>query len=120
MDKELKKSDVEDVLRLIEGTTTESLEQMQEDIDFFMEEKNEKEKSTEGSNPFLALIGAYNEKDEEKIKNQKSETNKEKSIRSDDWIEKTHIRKLAIDKSEETAFSLFDIYKKAHGMVSYT
>ena len=119
--KEMGKEDVEDVLKLIEGTTTESLGQLQKEIDFFLEEKNESEtkKSKNGSNPFLALIGHYNEK--EKPKEDKKETKKEeKKLRLDNWVEKTHIRKLAITKAEETAFLLFDIYKKAHGMVSYT
>jgi hypothetical protein len=119
--KELGKEDVEDVLKLIEGTTTESLGQLQKEIDFFLEEKDESEtkKSKDGSNPFLALIGHYNEK--EKPKETKKETKKEeKKLRLDNWVEKTHIRKLAITKAEETAFLLFDIYKKAHGMASYT
>ena len=118
LNKELEKSDVEDVLKLIEGATTESLEQMQKDIDSFLDEKDEKEKSkSEGSNPFLALIGVYNKKESQE---QKPKTEKEKPLKQDDWIEKTHIRKLAIDNSKENAFDLFDIYKKAHGMPSFT
>ena len=120
LDKELEKSDVEDVLRLVEGATTESLEQMQKDIDFFLEEKDKTEKPTEGSNPFLALIGAYNKKDKRESEGQKLKTEKEKPVRRDDWIEKSHLRGLAIENSKETAFNLFDIYKKAHGMPSYT
>ena len=38
----------------------------------------------------------------------------------DDWIEKTHLRKLASTNAEKLAFDLFDIYKKAHSMPSYT
>tara|TARA_Y100000310_G_scaffold101060_1_gene98958 strand:- start:757 stop:2211 length:1455 start_codon:yes stop_codon:yes gene_type:complete len=123
LNKEMEKEDVGDVLKLIEGTTTESLGHLQEEINFFLEEKDESEtkKSKEGSNPFLALIGVYNKK--EKPKEDKKETKKEekeKKLRSDDWIEKTHLRKFASTKAEETTFLLFDIYKKAHGMVSYT
>ena len=123
LDKELEKSDVEDVLRLIEGATTESMGEMQKEIDYFLEEENEKEKPKlkDGSNPFLALIGAYNKenKKEDKLK-EKTKSEKESIVKPDDWIEKTHIRKLAIDNSKESAFNLFDVYKKAHGMVSYT
>lgn len=124
--KELNKEDVEDVLKLIEGTTTESLGELQDEINFFLEEKDESEEKEqkEGSNPFLALVGYYNKKSEKtevkkETKNKKIK-NKENKISPDNWIEKTHIRKLAIKKSKETTFLLFDIYKKAHGMQSYT
>tara|TARA_Y100000034_G_scaffold8818_1_gene9509 strand:+ start:6857 stop:8242 length:1386 start_codon:yes stop_codon:yes gene_type:complete len=117
INKELEKSDVEDVLRLIEGTTTESLEQLQEDINFFLDEKEkEEEKPKDTSNPFSALVGNYDKKEEKK------ETEKpiDKPLIKDNWIEKTHIRPLAIEGSTKTAFMLFDVYKKAHGMVSFT
>ncbi|RLF35120.1 MAG: hypothetical protein DRM99_05255, partial [Thermoplasmata archaeon] len=117
---EIKKSDIEDILKLIEGTTTESLEKLQEEINFFLEEKEEdKEKpkqSKDTSNPFLAIIGAY----EKKEKKQSPENKKQKEIKPDNFIEKTHIRPLAAKKATDTAFNLFDIYKKAHGMPSYT
>ena len=71
LEEELKKSDIEDVLTLIEGTTTESLDRLQEDINFFLDEKEDqsktkKEKTKSDSNPFLALVGAYNEKSPKK------------------------------------------------------
>ncbi|MBS3094683.1 hypothetical protein J4474_03385 [Candidatus Pacearchaeota archaeon] len=119
---ELDKSDVGDTLKLIEGTTTESLEQLQKEIDFFLEEKDVEEKkegsnSDDESNPFLALMGYY-EKSEEPKKKEKPKENK--SISPDDWMEKTHLRPLAAAKAEDTTFNLFDIYKKVHGMPSYT
>jgi len=126
LDKELEKSDVEDVLRLIEGATTESLEQMQKDIDFFLEEKDETEKSKkDGSNPFLALIGVYEKRDKSPSQTPASSESRakekiERPLKKDDWIEKNHLRRLAMTNSKEIAFDLFDIYKKAHGMPSYT
>ena len=120
--KELEKEDVEDVLKLIEGSTTESLGNLQEEINLFLEEKDETEdkKSKDDSNPFLALIGHYNKKEPKEDKKESKKEEKEKKLRKDDWIEKTHIREFAIKKAEEINFLLFDIYKKAHGMVSYT
>ncbi len=117
IDEELKKSDVGDVLELIEDTTTESLGQLQDDINFFLEDKTKEEKAKSGdeSNPFLALIGSYEKKEKPKEK-----TKKDKSIKPDNFIEKEHLRPLAADTATETIFSLFDVYKKAHGMVSYT
>jgi len=118
IDEELEQSDIGDALKLVEGATTESLDQLQEEINFFLEEKDEeKEKSKQGSNPFLALIGYYNEKPEKK---EKQETKKTPPVKKDDFIEAEHLRKLTAEKAEETAFNLFDVYKKAHGMVSYT
>jgi hypothetical protein len=118
LNKELEKSDIEDGLKLIEGLTTESLEQLQEEINFFLEEKTKEEKSIpkDGSNPFLALIGHYDKPQ----KKQEPEKAEDKPIRKDDWIESKHLRPLATDNAIETTFTLFDIYKKAHGMPSYT
>jgi len=122
---ELDKSDLEDVLNLIEGATTESIGQMQEEIDYFLKEEDQgKKKGKDGSNPFLALIGAYNKdkkkEDDKDDKKDKEKSKKEIKIRPDDWIEKTHLRNLALDHSKKNLFSLFDLYKKAHGMASFT
>jgi hypothetical protein len=122
LDKELDKSDLDDVLKLINGTTDESLSQLQNEINFFLEDKKVEEKKEEkkrdDSNPFLALLGVYDR--EEKKEPPKKKEEKEKPIKKDDWIEKTHLRQLAEDSAKGTAMSLFDIYKKAHGMASYT
>jgi len=121
IDKKLEESDVGDTLRLIEGMTTESLGQLQEEINFFLEEqeKGEKqEKPKDESNPFLALIGYYDKKPEKKTESKKTE--KGKPIKPDDWIEKTHLRTLAAKTATDNAFKLFDTYKKAHDMPSYT
>jgi hypothetical protein len=112
IDKELEKSDLDD----------DSLNQLQEEINFFLEEKDKKDeakKREDESNPFLALFGIYN-KSENKEAPKKKEDVIDKPLRKDDWIEKTHLRPLAEEIAKATAMSLFDIYKKAHGMASYT
>ena len=118
INKEVEKLDIEDVLKMAEWPTA-SLEQLEEEINFFLEEKEEeeKEKSSDESNPFLALFGIYNKPQEKKI--EKSEK-KEGIIRPEDWNEKSLIRPLTAANAADTAFDLFDIYKKAHGMPSYT
>ncbi len=123
LNQELAKSDIGDVLKLIEGTTTESLSQIQKDIDEFLketpeEEKKKEEKKSEDINPFMALIGKTDKKDkkEEKKKEGKKEI---KEIKSDDWYEKNYLRPLAGAKATESLFSLYDIYKKGHGMPSF-
>jgi len=143
-EQEVNRGDVEDVLKLIEGVTTESLSQLQNDINFFLEEKeNEKkdEKKSGEINPLLALTGYYDmpSNERENIKTQglgqkmisvfgfgslKKEEKKEKGeikfIAPENWIEGTLLRRLARENAEEVTFDLFDIYKKSHGMPSYT
>ena len=93
------------------------MEQIQEEINSFLEEEPKKSGSFGGSNPFMALLGYYEEKPEEK-KSPKSKTLP--PIRPDDWIEKNHIRVIAMENAQATNFSLFETYKKAHGMPVYT
>lgn len=119
LNEELDKSDLSDALSLIEGTTTESLDTLEDDIKEFIddeeEKKEEKKKPKDTSNPFLALFGFYNEKEEKK---EKKKDEKPKEIKKDDWVEKNYIRQPAISEAKNTNYSLFDIYKKAHGMPS--
>lgn len=131
LEEELDKSDLADALKLIEGATSDSLKHMQEEIEFFLEEKNEEENIEEmsdpkkGGNPFKALIGGYNKSSKKtsgaKPKPKKDSKNKGPvTIRKENYVEKEYIKPLAKENSEEFAFKLFDIYKKAHGMPSYT
>ncbi len=124
LNEEVEKSDIGDVLQLIEGTTTESLDQIQEEINFFLEEKSDEEKSKKSkdeSNPFLALIGYYDRTDKNTGKKKKAEgKEKRKELVPDNWIEKNHLRRVAGENAKNLAFDIFDIYKKAHGMASFT
>jgi hypothetical protein len=146
LSKEVDKSDIGDVLKLIEGTTTESLEHMQKEIDEVLNEKEEtkkeKKKETGNSNPFLALLGKYEEEEKEKgkdnknspqekgvrrilvnlgiVKKQDKKSGEDEEIKPDSFIESEHFRAKAIASAEETLFDMFDVYKKAHGMASYT
>jgi len=121
LDEELNKSEMGDVLNLIEGATTESLGQLEEEINFFLNEKseNEKKKSSDESNPFLALIGAY-DKPQEASKSKKDKKPKEVIVAKDTWIEENHLRRVAAENAKDKAFDIFDVYKSAHGMASYT
>lgn len=121
LDYELQKSDIGDVLTLIEGSTAESLEQMQADIDEFITEPElESEKTKDTSNPFKALIGGYNKKEKKQESKPEDNIKKDVEVHPDTWIEKEHLRKVAAESAADTAFSLFDVYKKVHGMASYT
>ncbi len=126
----MKESDLDDALKLIEGATSESLAQLKEEINSFLEEEKEEEKkgkkNEDTSNPFLALFGRYEKKSSSKKEDSKKEEKKEKKeekdkeIEKDDWIESTYLRKLAKENSKGKIFDLFDTYKKSHGMPSYT
>ncbi len=126
-EEELEASDMEDVLKLIEGATGESLEKIQDEINFFLEEKNEKpEKRKDASNPFAALFGAYDKPSAEtgsvgvgKELGGKKEKIKNWWPEKESFAEEEHLRPLAEQKAKETTFKIFDIYKKAHGMASY-
>jgi len=141
---EIDREDINDVLKLIEGATTESLNLLQEEINFFLEEKSKEEKKEKKygeTNPFLALTGFYDASEEEmekisgkgfgeKLKGifgfgkKKPEEKKEKKeikfIIPDSWIEKNVLRKVTIEEAKDINFDSFDIYKKNHGMASYT
>jgi len=122
-EEEMKKSDMNDALSLIEGTTKDSLGQIQSEIDSFLNEKPEEEKKSEdNSNPFLALIGKYEDNGSSKSSSQKpkSETKKETIVSPDTWIEKNYFRKLASDNVKTKTYDLVDYYKKGHGMASFT
>lgn len=135
LDHELEKSDLGSALSFIEGATTESLGELQEDINYYLEEekkeKGESKKvflSTDKSNPFKALIGGYDEggspfkgifSKPKKVDAKKFDPSKDE-IKKDDWIEKNYLRNVAAEGALQSAFKFFDIYKKAHQMASYT
>jgi hypothetical protein len=119
LNEELKKSEMSDILGLIEGTTTESLGQLEEEINFFLDEKKdeEKKKPSDESNPFLALIGRYESSENKKPSKAKDQ---ETIVSKDNWIEEEHLRALGAENAKAKAFDIFDVYKSAHGMVSFT
>jgi len=121
LNEELEKSEVGDVLKLIAGTSTESLGQLEEEINFFLEEKSEEEKKgiADESNPFFALIGKY-ETPATEAKSKKGSKPKETIVAKDDWIEENIIRPLAASTAKGRIYDMFDIYKKSHTMFSYT
>jgi len=122
LEEQLKKSEISDVLTLIEGTSTESIGQLQEEINYFLEEKSTAEKEIpkprDESNPFFALIGRY-EAPSPKEKTKAGYTG-EIVVAKDNWIEENHLRPLAAENVTTRVFDMFDVYKKSHGMASYT
>ncbi len=126
-DEEMKKSDIEDALKMVEGITTESLEQLKGDIDYFLKsdeeraKEEEKKKKSIDNNPFSALFGSYNEKAKQREKDKEKahlEILKKKGAGKDNYIERL-IRKMGESTAAESCFGIFDTYKKSHGMPSH-
>lgn len=130
LETELEKDDLNSVMKLIDGATDESLKQIDKDIRALLENKEEsqiekedeeKKKADEekkakkgddfGLNSFFSAF---------KIKKKpKEKTDLTKPLRVDDKYEMV-VRSQAILSSNESCFTTFDTYKKAHGMPSHT
>ncbi|MEM3091135.1 MAG: hypothetical protein QXU39_00550, partial [Candidatus Pacearchaeota archaeon] len=126
-EEEFDESDLNDALKLIEGATGETLVQLQDEINFFLEEKDESSKSEkeyskeDESNPFKALFGFYDKKKKDKeIRKEILSEKKKIIVRPETYAEKEYLRPFTNQVAKELAFKLFDIYKKGHGMPSYT
>jgi len=113
---EVEKDDLGDVFKFIEGATTESLEQIQKDIDQFLKEekKEERRSEREPENPFTALLSIFKPSKKEK----KKEKEKSKGISSDSDIE-TGIRSFEIIEARKECRKLYDSFKKVHGMPAF-
>ncbi len=136
-------SDIGDVIKIVETTTGQNMETLQKEIDSFLEEdaplvKPKEEKKVEeeepmifsalfgktakdsGPNPFKALFGFGKSSSSGDSKEKDSKKTDVKLSKYDEWVEKEFLRKDAGTGAQETTFSLFDIFKKTHGMSSYT
>lgn len=120
VEEENEKSDAFDLLELVKGATTDSLEQIKNDMKEFIDvtkpagSDDGVKKTKDQSNPILALVGYYN-------KNGGGSSSKAgKKPKPENYIEKTYLRPLAEEDSIDKAFTLFDVYKKAHQLESYT
>ncbi len=126
LEEQLEESDVTDVLALIEGSTGENLKQMQDEIDFFLgEESGEVEEGHEHheheeSNPFVALVGGYDKEEKKPEKAGKKEAKESWWPAKESYMEEKVLRPFAGEQAKEMTFKIFDVYKKAHGMPSYT
>ncbi len=122
--KEMENSDVNDAFKLIEGITTESIDELQSDIDHYLqgkekpEEKNQEEQNQEDTNPFSALFSGFTDLFKSKNSKKDKEINSADNIKKDSYGEKL-VRKIAANTASETCFTIFDVYKKAHGMASH-
>ena len=132
------KSDLNAALGMVDELTTESLDKLEEDIDYFIDKaakekkKEEEEAEVAGQeNPFTALFsfaGAkFGQKKElsEAEKKSKEKTEKAEKIKvlsggiEPDSFEESIVRNYAQEKAAAAAFKIYDIFKKGHDMASY-
>lgn len=117
-------SDLNEMLNLVEGITQDTLLEIKDDIDEYINDITPKKpepekKSGEDVNPFLALIGFYNKKPEKKSPASSKGKKEKVIIKKENSDEKNYCRPYTAGSVVETIFTLFDIYKKAHGMPSF-
>jgi len=122
LEQKMAKSDLNDAMGLVEGMTTDSLDAIKEDIDYFTREiseraDEEKKRGDENDvNPFAALLGLGGKKEEKK--NDKKKEKDITEVKPDSYVE-SMVRNLALGSANGLCFAVYDVYKKAHGMASY-
>ncbi len=122
---ELKKSDMEAALSLVDGMTKDSLSQIQVDIDEILSEKRENEKIKEDDlNPFSALFSIFKPEKQEKKKDEDMTDEErfkkvEKEVKKSENYAEQYIRNYAEVAGAGKAFLVYDIYKKGHGMPGF-
>ncbi len=105
--KELEKDDLGDLLSLTQGTTTDSLEKIQADLEEFADEaKKEKEekKDSDDVNPFTSLFSIF-KKEEKKVDGITKDNDEEKVLRSQ-----------ALISARSSCRRLYNSYKDANEM----
>ena len=122
--------DLKSAIALVDGATTESLDQIQKDITMILEGKEEDEIDKEEADKKKAEEEKKYQKGDDfglnglfslfKIKKKKKdESDLAKGIPPDSEYEKV-IRSQAILSANEGCFIVFDVYKKAHNMPSHS
>lgn len=107
-------------LSFIQEESDLSLAQLQEDIDHFLEDgekKEEDKKKEEDITPFSALFSLFSGDLFKSDKKDKKKIESEKDIKKDSYVEQ-YARTAAADGAKGFLYSVYDIYKKAHGMAS--
>lgn len=118
--KKMEDSDVNDSLKLIQGMTEESLGKLKIDIDEFLgeEEKDEPKKTGFFSEFFGPSKPKEKKAEEENKEKEKIKELEEKGIKHESYAEK-YIRNLAEANAMNLCYTVYDIYKKAHGMAVF-
>lgn len=103
----IEKDNFGDLISMIEGSTTESLQQIQADLDEFIGGKEEKKKESEDVNPFTSLFSIF--------KPQKKESEGLSADSDDDLI----LRNQAILRGREECYKLYGNFKATINMPNF-
>jgi hypothetical protein len=124
--KELDGDDVKDSMVFSVDVASDALVDLKEDLDYFLKSKEEKakddakDKKSEESqdiNPFSALFGLFKRSNEKLKKGEKKVIENLKDIKPDNYVERA-VRVEAAESVARSLYTIYDIYKKAHGMAS--
>ncbi|MEM3405968.1 MAG: hypothetical protein QW117_03300 [Candidatus Pacearchaeota archaeon] len=121
----INESSFNETLKLASGMTEEAINELKDDIEYFLSDEREKEgekNEITDVNPFLALFGFYNKSTSEK-KNRKEKINKKEKkqellIKPDNFYEKI-LRKIAQEEAAEASWNFFDKFKKSRGWAAH-
>ncbi len=123
---EIDKSDLDSALGLIDGVTDESLGALKDDIEEYLNDEKEGEKEDKkrgplGDNPIFALFGLYNKKDKREKEEKKEKEKKQRSPYKKHlkWYEKEYFIPAVKESTVKLTKTIFETYKKAHGMASF-
>jgi hypothetical protein len=126
--KELDKDEINLVMGLIEGANEESMKEFEKDISELLsdgeekkgrnEEMKKEEYKSEDTNPFSALFKPLFDSFKPKNKEAPKTKDPSKGILPDNEYEKIARSQAAIG-ARESCFTVFDVYKKSHGMPSH-
>jgi len=121
----LEKTDVEKSMEFSADIAGEALDDLKEDLEYFLKDKKDREdldiesetKVKQDINPFSALLGLGNKKKKPSKESKDEIKISAEEIKKDNFIEKT-MRAAAASGAAGSLYLVYDIYKKAHKMAS--
>jgi hypothetical protein len=117
----LDESSFNESLKLAQGMTEETLAELKEDIEYFLNEDREDidgKKENNDVNPFMALLGFYSKSGKKEEKKSKKKDKKQEEIKSDNFYEKV-LRNIAQNEAKDMSWNVFDKFKKSRGWAAH-
>ncbi|MEI6731889.1 MAG: hypothetical protein WCK90_04370 [archaeon] len=113
---QIEKDDLADVMSLMEGTTTDSLEKIKLDLDEFLkdDDKEKDKKDEDDTNPFSSLFSGFSNPFEREEK-KKEKLNKMKPLKPDS-VEENVFRSQAVAQSRGETDKIVGMFKKSLSM----
>jgi len=119
--KEFEKQEFEEIIRIASDVTEETLKTLADDLKHFLEgeEKAEEKKEKKEEKPSLKegiitdIINIFRKKEKKEEK-----TKRKEKLKEENYYEK-FLRAIAEKEMKKACFTIYNIYKKAHGMPSY-